>query len=724
MFVCRKLSKILINRITEITERKPSEFNIFEIAAIENHAQDNLHKDRFPNVLVRATRDLLNALVKKDTSATCSILESLLKKEHPIFKRLALSAISNNWQKCSILYESFAGKHMFNDYNIRHEIYTLLKNNFNSFTSEEKNNIINWIELGPERLSGDSIDEGRLAFWRQMWLSAIVPTGYPKAVELYEKYKTITKTDPEHPDFSSWMETRWGPDPSPISVDILLEKSNSDIANYLSVYEEEGRKWRSPSKEGLEHVLAEAVKTHPEKFQVDLESFTKVPINYQCQILSGFRQAWEEKREIDWANIFSFFMCVVKQDGFWSKSGLDTGYNNRDVFVSEMADLVTAGTRDDSRAFPQKYLPIAEELLLMLLTKTESKLERPDDLLSDVLNSAKGRALTALINYSLRVARLSGPNVDVKWPQKVKYEFTRRLDPSIEPDLRFSLTLGRYLANLYYLDRQWVEDNINLILPKDKKDHWEAAIEGYLLECNVYSRIYDLLRKNGHYDKALETNFHAGEANKHLVEHLCVGYLLEKERLDDECSPFCKCLDIWNTETVTEIIWFFWSQREFLVSHETNNGQDNQQETASKQKTRILDFWRFIYGILKTKAILTENEQKVASELVKLSCYLDILNIESIEWLTFSVKYVEKNLNSAFLIEYLLRLCDVSSSKVGSVYVSMLDNSTPVYDQKNIKIIVTKLYESGEIDIANRICNIYGSRGVEFLRDIYRLNNK
>ena len=439
----------------------------------------------------------------------------------------------------------------------------------------------------------------------------------------------MTNVDPEHPDFSSWMETGWGPDPSPISVDILLEKSNSDVANYLSNYKDTDKKWRAPSKEGLENALSEAAKTHPEKFQVDLQPFVKVPINYKYQLLSGFRKAWEGKKDIDWAGVLSFCRQVITPEEFWGKPEQEAEHNYRDVFISEIADLVNDGTKDDSSAFPPKFLPAAEELLLTLLAKTESKLERPDDLLFDVLNSAKGRLLTALVNYSLRVARLGVPNLAIKWTEKVKSEFTRRLDRLVEPDPRFSLTLGRYLANLYYLDKQWVESNINLIFPKEIENHWQAAMEGYLLGGRVYSHIYDLLSKNGHYDKAVGTIFRDKEARKHLIEHLCIGYLQEKESIGDKMSPFYRCLEPWNNETVTEIIWFFWLQREYLLYQDTGGKQTNRQETTEKQKTRILDFWRFVYRTLKPKITLTENEQKVASEIVRLTCYLDVLDAES-----------------------------------------------------------------------------------------------
>ena len=205
---------------------------------------------------------------------------------------------------------------------------------------------------------------------------------------------------------------------------------------------------------------------------------------------------------------------------------------------------------------------------------------------------------------------------------------------------------------------------------------------------------------------------------------MCIGYLLERESISDKSSPFRECIDQWNTENIEEMISFFWSQREYLLDKEGSSDQANQLELASKQEARILDFWRVVHGLLCTKVGYSEGEQKVASDLTRLSCYLDALDAETLNWLTFSAKYVDKNFNSSFFIEYLLRLCDPNPHEVGSVYIEMLNSTTPMYDQKHIRSIVTKLYERGETAAANRICNIYGSRGIEFLRDIYELYNR
>ena len=49
----------------------------------------------------------------------------------------------------------------------------------------------------------------------------------------------------------------------------------------------------------------------------------------------------------------------------------------------------------------------------------------------------------------------------------------------------------------------------------------------------------------------------------------------------------------------------------------------------------------------------------------------------------------------------------------------MLLAITPDYDQEHIISIVNKIYQLGDESEADKICNVYGSRGYEFLRPIY-----
>lgn len=93
-----------------------------------------------------------------------------------------------------------------------------------------------------------------------------------------------------------------------------------------------------------------------------------------------------------------------------------------------------------------------------------------------------------MINYSLRFARLSQKKGRKRWVEDIKRYFTKCLDRDFEgSSFEFSVTVGEYLANLYYLDNKWVFENINRIFPKDDEEHWKAAFVGYLFTSSMLS---------------------------------------------------------------------------------------------------------------------------------------------------------------------------------------------------------------------------------------------
>ena len=61
---------------------------------------------------------------------------------------------------------------------------------------------------------------------------------------------------------------------------------------------------------------------------------------------------------------------------------------------------------------------------------------------------------------------------------------------------------------------------------------------------------------------------------------------------------------------------------------------------------------------------------------------------------------------------------------IGEIYLKMLEKITPDYNQKHIRSIVEFLYNASTQENANKICNIYGARGQDFLRDIRDIYEK
>jgi len=310
-----------------------------------------------------------------------------------------------------------------------------------------------------------------------------------------------------------------------------------------------------------------------------------------------------------------------------------------------------------------------------------------------------------MINYSLRYARLYKRENEERWVNSIKEDFTKRLNREIEPSLDFSVILGEYLANLYWLDKKWVTDNLNRIFPKDNDTHWKAAFTGYLFySSRIYKDLYFLLRKNEHYAKAIKTEFSDSHITERLVQHICIGYLEDWEKLEDKESLIFQLIENKNINQLSAIVSFLWVLRDKL---------------NDKIKIKVKPLWKTLYELVRQNE---ENPkyQKLISNLSKWLSLIDEIDDEIFEWLKLSAKYVDKDYNTPFFIEYLLKHASETPAKVGEIYLEMLNaNIYPDYKKEDIQEIVHLLYDKSEKEIANRICNLYGAKGFDFLKDIY-----
>jgi hypothetical protein len=143
-------------------------------------------------------------------------------------------------------------------------------------------------------------------------------------------------------------------------------------------------------------------------------------------------------------------------------------------------------------------------------------------------------------------------------------------------------------------------------------------------------------------------------------------------------------------------------------------------------RKKIIGFWKLLYGKYKGKdeSALSHKDKQILSSASKLTALLPQIDAESYERLMLSAPYVHEDYNSSFFIEYLYELKDrgeknETAKYISEIYLKMLEKITPDFDQAHIRSIIEFLYNAGSVENANKICNIYGASGHEFLRDIY-----
>ncbi len=720
-----KLVKDLGKRIRTLLIRK--EDGTYRSFYIEEHISSPLE------LLTYALKRILIAKAKADIEATEKILKDFLDDNYFYFPKMALYIIGKNIDKYSELFfkslDRAVGEIIIEGFYFGDELKHILQN-LKKLSNAQKIKLKNLIEKGPKYYLPEKDIEKYKILWKQKRYKALSSHTYFN--KLYEEYKKITEIDTELAPGIGKVEIRWGPGSSPLTKERFSKMTNRKLAKFLSTFKTKDF-WYGPSIDGLSNMLKEVVQENPNKFISDLLPFLNTGYLYIYDILLGIRDAWNNKKSIEWASLFDFIKQYIDRKEFWKELFEidDTGWKaNHRWVIGMIGELIQDGAKDDDWAFSEDNLPAAQEILFIIIDNLKDKYEEyNDDPITHALNSAFGKTLTALIYIALRIARLEekkGEKKEVKWSSELKGKYEKALAGEV---IDAYTLFGQYMPNLYYLDKPWVRQRIIEFNNIINEQLWSFFVIGYLFRREVYDDLYGLMRE--HYLKALSYSFKEKEAQEKLYQHIAIGYLRDFEDFSEK-SLFGRIVKRAKYPQIEELIRFFWMQKDYLNELIAEDSEILSLDENEKFKNKIIEFWRQLFENYKDKESLSEDDKKILADLLKLAIFLPKINNENYKWIMLSVSYIYPDPASHFFIEYLDELKDrankIESGKyVGKVFLKILDIFTPTYDFKHIKSIVEYLYDLGNnetINYANKICNIYGNWGEEFLRDIYEKFNE
>ena len=204
-------------------------------------------------------------------------------------------------------------------------------------------------------------------------------------------------------------------------IETFLGMSNAQIVVFLKGFKEEeiGEK-ESLTERELAGLLKACVAKTPQRFVNDLKLFQDVCPFYQHSILSGLLTAWKNKKKFDWAALLEFIRQMLLSELFWAELDGDNRVGKNQI-LSVTAGLINVGTENGNHSFNPRLLPLVEQILLVLVEKTESSKVFQHDPCSTFLNSSKGKVFCAMISYALCFARINGAEKgDSLWPQALK----------------------------------------------------------------------------------------------------------------------------------------------------------------------------------------------------------------------------------------------------------------------------------------------------------------
>lgn len=685
--------KIIEKLITDITKQGVSMFDEIWLTVIRTKTDDeikqNNNSNRYDNQLIFFTRDLFESLPSDKIKPY--IEDFLLKKQHPIFTRLALHIINCKYSDLKNIFWQWMDDNTKDKRKII-ELWTLLKESSEHFTDNEFDKIISWIETfnckeyRPE-LSDKDIGQAN-AYIRKEYLYCLKDNN-ERAKKLYEEYNSINNTKLDHPGFSYYSLSSFIPEPSYHKKTDLHDDPINTIKNF-DPSKIKNKYYSDEAIRGLTNDLSTYIKNNPKKFIKIINDFKNVGYIYQCAMIRGFADAWEDKQKFTWENIFTFIDEQLSPDFFISDE------NDKQQFVSEIANLIACGTKKDNNAFDKKLLPQARKILFKLLNnKYEEKDNINNNLASYVLNSTNGKVLYALIDYALRYGRRNSSE-KVKWEPEIQTFFTDQLKKNDAYSKSVFTMLGSYIHQLQFLDEDWVFKNFDKIFPLKNIELWECSITAYFdYVNNVYENFYKLFQEKGHIEQILSTNFTRDNTKSRLISFICVAYIND---MDDKTI-----FDIIKSKDSNHILKIVSS---ILMIY--RNKKDK------KIENKIKKIWHEIYNIDKDDNL--DDSQKIFNNLCDWFVFLNKILTKDIELLKYTAQHAKNDYNSRSLIKEMTRLSykhkKAYKHKKGiyAIYMHMLDNNIyPRSKKEHINKILQNLDEEHRLKIANlySIAKIY-----------------
>lgn len=687
--VGKKAADIFVERIGETfdQERRNSPSWAYR-PAVEDHEQN--HEWYGPeNRFVEGLRDVLLSWVDYDLSNAKPFIESCVRHKIEIIRRIGIHVIDQRWGKLGDVFIPIINPDLFAVGNI-HELYNLLQHHFEKFTEDGRTATVEAIRQLPGAEQADG--EQRLKRIKRNWLSAIKGKDCEPADTIFNTLMADQSLGSlsEHPDFLSYMESWTGPGPSHYQIEeILAFAEDASIIDKLNAFHQQGS-WHAPTTRALVATLEEAVALAPQIFLRLLQDFQNAKRPFQYGIIVGFKRLWDTPGEtpspIDWdkawPELVRFFEQLVETPEFWTEQAVEDQDRtpNRDWISPIIAEFLRSGTKNDKKAYSPDLLPRTWSLLTILLEKLEWEDEAPrSNAMSQAINSTRGKVIEAVISQALRACRLSDrdrqEHGDV-WAE-MRPIFDAELAKCQNANYDFSTLAGAYIANLDYIDPEWLRAKIEKIFPLEFTNNFTSALNG-LIYGKVTHPIYGLLVEKGVIDHALRQQWEDKRVEERLAQQIALAYLWGLEELD---SPrFAYFFETGQVDYLEEAIGLFWNFRD--------------QQLTPQQIEQILVFWeRCLSWGQKAK----EPHKRLLSKLSLLSCYLTSITEKERCWLVAVAPYVKVGYNEDFFLEELDRLADVSTAEVSIVLKVFLDSYEPYIDfEDRLKSILIKLAQHGK----------------------------
>jgi hypothetical protein len=373
-------------------------------------------------------------------------------------------------------------KENFNNPGIRHEWAMLVRKRFEELSSGERTK---WIE------AVDADSDEILRCEKLNLIREHLDKDHLEFCDRVEKEWGARSADSLRPPISGhWFQPR-----SPMTLEELSAMSFEQTVERVAEWQPKPGFEREEKRSALASVFGEYVATNPVSFSSESAVLKEKPLVFVQSFLSQMATAAKDKQKFDLTAILDLCGWVVESTqstgsgGESDTDGSEPDSMNRDArnTVRELlTDLCRAS--DDGRPHYQATDELRERVWTLIETmqwdSTESGLldgsekqdPRTQDFVSRAINSARGQIVGTVFDYARWVANSlkekQGEQEVIPGGFGSMPEVRSLLEAQIAPGKATVVAMaviGSNLGLLYWIDRGWLESNLNLLFPLSDK---------------------------------------------------------------------------------------------------------------------------------------------------------------------------------------------------------------------------------------------------------------
>jgi hypothetical protein len=531
---------------------------------------ENLRR-AIPDVLLFGARDVAKLFVGSGQVSLEEVVAALETRRWKVFRRLALHLLRVFPDRGEAMAaKRLTDRSLFEDHVLRHDYVLLLREFFPRLTPGEQDQILGWIENGPElegwkqwreSVTGRQPTEEEVARhrekWQRDWLEAIGPEKLP--AQWQERFRELVGKHGKAKHLGSFDsgKAQWLSAATPKKAEELKVMSLSEIVDFLQSWQPPCDDFCAPSREDLGLALATVVAQQPERFAVEAFRFQGLDPTYVRALLSGLREALKQGKSFPWEPVLRLCAWVLSQPREIPERRMEEDDPDPDWGWTrqESAELLAAGFNAGPASIPFELRQTVWAILKPLTQDPEPTPEYEEryggsnmDPATLSINTTRGAAMHAVMRYALWVRQHleNEPNAQQRLQKgfrempEVREVLEAHLDPAREPSLAIRAVYGQWFPSFVLIDPEWARIHAPGIFPSDQESgaFFAAAWNKYVIFSEPYGGVLEILRPQ--YEYAVkeigirrDNTRWLADPDEKLAEHLMTFYARGKLSLQD-----------------------------------------------------------------------------------------------------------------------------------------------------------------------------------------------